>query len=150
MVYGASGSVGTFAVQLAKYFGAEVTGVCSTANIEMVKSLGADKVIDYTLEDLSEYGKDYNIVYDAVDKLPSSIGKKLLAEKGIYVKVGTDDKNVSIKDFYFLKELVEVEKVKAIIDRIYPLEQIVDAHRYVEKGHKKGNVVITVESNQNL
>jgi NADPH:quinone reductase-like Zn-dependent oxidoreductase len=150
MVYGASGSVGTYAVQLAKYFGAEVTGVCSIANIEMVKSLGVDKVIDYTLEDLSEYGKDYNIVYDAVDKLPSSIGKKLLAEKGIYVKVGTDDKNVSIKDFYFLKELVEAEKVKAIIDRIYPLEQIVDAHRYVEKGHKKGNVVITVESNQNL
>ncbi|MEJ2617183.1 MAG: NAD(P)-dependent alcohol dehydrogenase, partial [Ignavibacteriaceae bacterium] len=150
MVYGASGSVGTYAVQLAKYFGAEVTGVCSNANIEMVKSLGADKVIDYIRENLSEYGKVYNVVYDAVDKLPSSVGKKLLTDKGIYVKVGTDDKNVSIEDLYFLKELIEAGKLKAVIDRTYPLEQIVEAHRYVEKRHKKGNVVITIESNQNL
>ncbi|MCJ7552376.1 MAG: NAD(P)-dependent alcohol dehydrogenase [Ignavibacteriaceae bacterium] len=147
MVYGASGSVGTYAVQLAKYFGAEVTGVCSTINLEMVKSLGADKVIDYTKEDLSKYSKEYDIVYDAVDKLPSSRGKKLLAEKGIYVKVGTDDKNISIKDFDFLRELVEEGKLKAIIDKVYPFEQITEAHRYVEKGHKKGNVVITLERN---
>ena len=144
MIYGASGSVGTYAVQLAKYFGAEVTGVCSTNNLEMVESLGADKVIDYTREDLSKYGKHYDIVYDAVDKLPSSRGKKLLAEKGRYVKVGTDDKNISIQDFDFLRELVEKGKLKAIIDRTYPLEQIIEAHRYVEKGHKKGHVVITV------
>ena len=144
MIYGASGSVGTYAVQLAKYFGAEVTGVCSTNNLEMVESLGADKVIDYTREDLSKYGKHYDIVYDAVDKLPSSRGKKLLAEKGRYVKVGTDDKNISIPDFDFLRELVEKGKLKAIIDRTYPLEQIIEAHRYVEKGHKKGHVVITV------
>jgi NADPH:quinone reductase-like Zn-dependent oxidoreductase len=146
MVYGASGSVGTYAVQLAKHFGAEVTGVCSNANIEMVKSLGAGKVIDYTQEDLSKYGKDYDIVYDTVYKLPSSKGKKLLAEKGIYVTAGTDGKDISIKDFDFLKELVEAEKLKAVIDRVYSLEQIVEAHRYVEKGHKKGHVVITIKT----
>jgi len=145
MVYGASGSVGTYAVQLAKYFGAEVTGVCSTVNIEMVKSLGADKVIDYTREDLSKYGRNYNIIYDAVDKLPSSRGKKLLAENGVYLKVGTDEKNIGIKDLDFLRELVEEGKLKAVIDRTYPLEQIVEAHRYVEKRHKKGHVVITIE-----
>ena len=145
MIYGASGSVGTYAVQLAKYFGAEVTGVCSSVNLEMVKSLGADNVIDYTREDLSKYGKDYDIVYDAVDKLPSSKGKKLLTEEGAFVKVGTDEKNVSIKDFDFLRELVEEGKLKAIIDRSYPLEQIVEAHRYVEKGHKKGHVIITIK-----
>jgi NADPH:quinone reductase-like Zn-dependent oxidoreductase len=144
MVYGASGSVGTYAVQLAKHYGAEVTGVCSTGNLEMVKSLGADNVIDYTREELSKYGNDYDIVFDAVDKLPSSRGKKLLADKGIYVKVGTDGDKVSIEDFYFLKELVEEGKLKTIIDKTYPLEQIVEAHRYVEKGHKKGHVVITV------
>ena len=144
MVYGASGSVGTYAVQLAKYFGTEVTGVCSTTNIEMVKSLGADKVIDYTKESLSKYGNDYNVVYDAVGKLSSSRGKKLLADKGFYIQVGTDDKSISIKDLDFLKELVEEGKLKAVIDKTYPLEQIVEAHRYVEKGHKKGHVVINV------
>ena len=146
MVYGASGSVGTFAVQLAKHFGAEVTGVCSTANLETVKSLGADNVIDYIQEDLSKYGSDYDLVFDAVDKLPASRGKKLFAEKGIFIKSGAEDK-VTIDDFYFLKELVEEGKLKTIIDRTYPLEQIVEAHRYVEKGHKKGHVVITVEHN---
>jgi len=143
MVYGASGSVGTYAVQLAKYFGAEVTGVCSTGNIEMVKSLGADNVIDYTKEDLSKYGKDYDIVYDTVYKLSASRGKKLLAPKGAYLRAGAGEK-VNIKDLEFLKGLVEEGKLKAIIDRTYPLEEIVEAHRYVEKGHKKGHVVITV------
>jgi len=146
MVYGASGSVGTYAVQLAKHFGAEVTGVCSTGNLEMVKSLGADNVIDYTQEGLSKHGSDYDIVFDAVDKLPASRGKELLADKGIFAKVGAEDK-VSIDDFCFLQELVEEGKLKTIIDRTYPLEQIVEAHRYVEKGHKKGHVVITVSHN---
>ncbi|MFC1916601.1 NAD(P)-dependent alcohol dehydrogenase [Chloroflexota bacterium] len=146
MIYGASGSVGVFAIQLAKYFGTEVIGVCSTGNLEMVKSLGADNVIDYTQEELSKYGTDYDLVFDAVDKLPASRGKKLLADKGKFVKVSAGG-NVSIEDFYFLKELVENEKLKTIIDRTYPMEQIVEAHRYVDKGHKKGHVVITVEHN---
>ena len=146
MVYGASGSVGTFAVQLAKYFGAEVTGVCSTGNLEMVKSLGADNVIDYTREELSKHGTDYDLVFDAVDKLPAARGKKLLKNNGKYIKVGAEDK-VTIEDLYFLKDLVEKGKLRTIIDRTYPLEQIVEAHRYVEKGHKKGHVVITVEHN---
>lgn len=143
LVYGASGSVGTYAVQLAKHFGAEVCGVCSTANLEMVKSLGADSVIDYTREDLSKHENQFDLVYDAVDKLPARKGKKLLADKGKYVKVGTGSK-ITIEDFYFLKDLVEEGKLKIIIDRTYPLEEIVEAHRYVEKGHKKGHVVITV------
>jgi len=143
LVYGASGSVGTYAVQLAKHFGAEVYGVCSTDNLEMVKSLGADSVIDYTREDLSKHENQFDLVYDAVDKLPARKGKKLLADKGKYVKVGTDS-NITIEDFYFLKDLVEEGSLKIIIDRTYPLEEIVEAHRYVEKGHKKGHVVITV------
>ena len=137
MVYGASGSVGIYVVQLAKYFGAEVTAVCSTTNLETVKSLGADKVIDYTREDLSIHGSGYDIVFDAVDKLPASRGKNLLARKGIYIKVGADS-GVSIEDFYFLKGLVEEGKLRTIIDRTYPLEQIVEAHRYVERVIKKG------------
>jgi len=147
MINGASGSVGTYAVQLAKYFRADVTGVCSSNNIQLVKSLGADRVIDYTKIDLSKFGNDYDIVYDAVDKLPSSKGEKLLAKKGIFVKVGTDDKKVTIKDFDFLSKLAEEGKLKTVLDRIYPLEQIVEAHRYVEKGHKKGHVVITIGHN---
>jgi len=149
MVYGASGSVGTYAVQLAKYFGAEVIGVCSTANVEMVKSLGVDRVIDYTKEERSKYGSDYNIVYDAVDKLSTAQGKQLLADNGKFVKVGTGG-NITIDDFYFLKELVEDGKLKTVIDRTYPLEQLIEANRYVEKGHKKGHVVITVDHNDKL
>ena len=143
MVYGASGSVGTFAVQLAKHYGAEVTGVCSTGNLEMVKSLGADKTIDYTREELSQYGNNYDIVFDAVDKLPPSRGRNLLATDGTYVKVGAEG-GLSIEDFYFLKDLVEKWEIKTVIDRTYPLDQIIEAHRYVEKGHKKGHVVITI------
>jgi NADPH:quinone reductase-like Zn-dependent oxidoreductase len=149
MVYGASGSVGVFAVQLAKHYDAQVIGVCSTGNLEMVKNLGADNVIDYTSEELSRHGTDYDIVYDAVDKLSASKGKSLLKDNGNYVKVSADGK-VSIDDFYFLKELVEKGEVRTVIDRTYPLEQIVDAHKYVGNRHKKGHVVITINVDDRL
>jgi NADPH:quinone reductase-like Zn-dependent oxidoreductase len=146
LINGASGSVGTYAVQLAHYFGAEVTGVCSTKNIEMVKSLGAEKVIDYTQEDFTKNGQTYDVIFDAVGKSSETESKDSLKENGIFLTVQSTT-HENMENINFLKELVEMGKIKAVIDRCFPLEQVAKAHRYVETGHKKGNVVITVARN---
>ena len=143
LVYGASGSVGTFAVQLARYFGAEVTGVCSGANVDMVRSLGADRVIDYTREDFTTIDETYDLIIDAVDRIPKSKRRQALAANGAYVNVGMSRKD-RVADLDYLRELIETGVLKTVIDRSYPLEEIVAAHHYVEQGHKKANVVITV------
>lgn len=146
LIYGASGSVGTFAVQLAKHFGAEVTGVCSAANIEMVRSLGADRVIDYHQEDFTEKGDRYDFIFDAVLKLSKSRCKKALAPNGIFGKAGeVGGAKLSAADLIYLRGLIEAGTLKPVIDSSYPMDKIIEAHRYVDKGHKKGNVVITVE-----
>ena len=147
LIYGASGSVGTYAIQLAKYFGAEVTGVCSTSNLELVKSLGADHVIDYTKEDFSSRAERYDVIYDTLAKFPKSQYSKVLAPNGNFVTMAKLDTKESMENLFFIKELIESGEIKAFIDRCYPLEEMVEAHRYVDAGHKKGNVVITVEHN---
>ena len=149
LIYGASGAIGTAAVQLAKHhFGAEVTGVCSTTNLALVKSLGVDAVIDYTKENITSSGKHYDFILDAVGKRKSSDLKEqcktALTPNGKYISVDDGNPAPHLEDLLLLKHLAEAGKFKAVIDRCYPLEQIVEAHRYVDQGHKKGNVVITV------
>lgn len=166
LIYGASGSVGTYAIQLAKYFGTEVTALCSTSNLELVRSLGANEVIDYTNEDFAKSKNTYDIIFDTVGKSSFSNCKRLLNKDGVYLlsavwklsvyfqaiwsNLISDKKaivgvaNMNNEDLNYIKALIEADKLKAVIDRHYPLDQIVEAHRYVEKGHKKGNVVINI------
>ena len=168
LINGAGGSIGTFAIQLAKSFGAEVTGVDSTGKLDMLRSIGADQVIDYTQEDFTKSGETYDVIFDVVGKSSFSGSIRSLEQNGRYLTANpglsqmvrgpwtsmTSSKkviggNVSYRpeDLVFLRELIEAGKVKSVIDRRYPLEQTAEAHRYVEKGHKKGNVVIIVEHN---
>lgn len=144
LIYGASGSVGTYAVQLAKYYGAEVTGVCSTTNLELVKSIGADKVIDYTKENFAEKGDEYDLIFDAVGKISKSTCKKALAIDGQFISIHGSEK-FTLDTLDVMRELIETGKVKPVIDRQYSFEQVVEAHRYVEQFHKKGNVSVIVD-----
>ena len=144
LIYGASGSVGTYAVQLTKHhFGAAVTGICSASNLELVSSLGAERVIDYTQEGWAKIEPVYDLVFDAVGKLSPPLGKRLLKKNGVFLSVN-GSAHLQKDDLETLKSLAEAEKIKPVIDRYYSLEEIVEAHRYVERGHKKGNVVITI------
>jgi NADPH:quinone reductase-like Zn-dependent oxidoreductase len=165
LINGASGGVGTFAVQIAKSFGAEVTGVCSTRNLELVKSIGADEVIDYTKEDFTEKGESYDLIFDIVAKSSFSKCKSSLKSEGIYVTTVfglrpilrkfwtsmTSSKKMipylgkpNMEDVIFVRGLIEAGKVTPVIDRVYPLSEVAEAHRYVEKGHARGKVIITM------
>jgi NADPH:quinone reductase-like Zn-dependent oxidoreductase len=143
LIYGASGSMGSMAVQYAKHFGAEVTGVCSFRHIEMVRSLGATKIIDYTKDDFTKDGKIYDVVFDAVGKLPRSMRKKALKKTGTFLSSGSLTSE-TIEKMEYLKELIEAGKVKPYIDKVYTFEKTAEAHRYVDSGHKAGNVAIKV------
>lgn len=143
LINGASGSLGTYAIQLAKYYGAEVTAVCSGENFELVKSIGADKVIDYTKEDFTQNQDKYDIVYDAVMKSKASKCRKILKSNGVFLNNSGLPKNKR-EDLLFLKELIENNQLKPVMDRTYSMEEIVEAHRYVDKGHKKGNVAVRI------
>ncbi|WP_242785325.1 NAD(P)-dependent alcohol dehydrogenase [Bacillus cereus] len=145
LIYGASGSVGTAAIQLAKYFGATVTAICSSSNFDLVTTLGADNVIDYMKEDFTKRGEHYDIIFDAVGKYKKSLCTDALMPNGKYVSVNGMMAKVSKEDMNLLKQLAETEKLKPVIDRTYRLEEIAEAHIYVEKGHKKGNVSITLK-----
>lgn len=145
MIYGASGSVGTYAVQLAKHFGAEVTAVSSTSNRALVKSLGADHVIDYTREDFSTYQGRYDIIFDTVAKFQKADYAQLLAPGATYLSIAALETKEQLDNLLCVKQLIEAGVLQAVIDRCYPLEQMTEAHRYVDAGHKKGNVVIVVE-----
>ncbi len=166
LIFGASGSIGTYAVQLAKHFGAAVTGVCSTSKVDMVKSLGADQVIDYKREDFTRNGEAYDIIFDTIGKSPFTGCVNSLKDDGYYLRAvhltlpamlqgwwtaSTSNKkviggvaNYTSENLNFLKELIEADELKAVVDRSYPLEQMAEAHRYVEAGHKQGNVAITI------
>jgi NADPH:quinone reductase-like Zn-dependent oxidoreductase len=165
LIHGASGAIGTYAVQLARYYGAEVTAVCSATNADMVKSLGADKVIDYTKEDFTKSDERYDFIFDVVGKTTFSQCKSLLKQKGIYLENILELKDIlkmmwtsivggkkikggvskaSVENLNFLIELFESGKLKPVIDRSFPLEKTAEAFKYVEQGHKKGNVIITI------
>jgi NADPH:quinone reductase-like Zn-dependent oxidoreductase len=148
LIYGASGSVGTYAVQLAKYFGAEVTGVCSTNNLEMIKSLGVQNAIDYHNEDFRKSKMIYDVVFDAVGKITKSSCKKVLKKNGHFLSVKYPTKE-KVEYMHFINELIEKGKLKPVIDRTYTLDKVKDAHYYVEQKHKKGNVVITFADSSN-
>jgi len=167
LIFGASGSLGTAAIQLARYFGTEVTGVCGTSNVELVKSLGADKVIDYTKEDFTKSGQTYDIIFDTTGKSPFSGCVESLTQNGIYLRAVHMSLSSNVRGLWtsmtssrkviggvatelkenlvFLRELIEAGKLKPVIDRCYSFEQIAEAHRYVDKGHKRGNVAITIQ-----
>ena len=168
LIFGASGGIGLYAVQLAKYFGAEVTGVCSTTKLELVKLMGADKVIDYKEEDFTKRGEFYDIIFDTVGKSPFSGSKRSLKKEGIYLfatfglirifralwlNLTSSKKTMSglleatSEDLIFLRLLIETRKLKVVVDRSYPMEQAVEAHRYAETGQKKGHIVITIAQN---
>jgi len=144
LIYGAAGSVGTYAIQLAKFFGADVTGVCSTTNLTMVKALGADQVLDYTNEAAFSSDARYDVIFDTVGKFPKASVSKLLASSGTYITIAKLDSKEHLDNLMFIKDRVEASQLKVVIDRCYPLEQLVEAHRYVDSGRKRGNVVIMV------